>query len=443
MTQLHHSRLLTLALAALAACFPLSPVLADDWPEWRGTGREGVWEEDGILTAFPEGGLTYTWRVPVAAGYSGPAVAGGRVFVTDFRRGEGVRGTERVLCLDEATGKVLWTHEWPVEYRGLDSNYAIGPRATPTVDGDRVYVLGTMGALLALDVRTGEILWEKDFVEDFGTQVPPWGMTGAPLVEGNLLISLVGGEKDAKVVAFHKRTGAEVWRALPSDGEPGYNPPFLAEVGGVRQVIIWHPEAVAALAPDSGKLLWEVPFKSQMGMTVATPVLHRDHLLVSAFFDGSMLLKLEGRTARKMWEGTSESEIDTEGLHALIGTPLLDAGQIYGICSYGQLRALDLETGRRLWESQEVTVEKARWAAAFFVRNGDRVFINNDRGDLIIARLTEKGYREIDRTFLIEPTSPARRREKGAVHWSHPAYANRHIVVRNDREIVRASLEGR
>jgi outer membrane protein assembly factor BamB len=443
MTRQHRPTVLKTALVLLATLALFSSVLADDWPEWRGAGRDGVWEEEGILTGFPKGGLTHTWRVPIAAGYAGPAVAGGRVFVTDFRRGEGIRGTERILCLDEVTGKVLWTHEWPVEYRGLDSNYAIGPRATPTVDGDRVYVLGTMGALLALDVNTGKVLWQVDFVEDYGTQVPAWGMTGAPLVEGRLLISLVGGEKNAKVVAFDKKTGAEVWRALPSNSEPGYNPPFLVEAGGVRQVILWHPEAVASLDPASGTLLWEVPFKSQMGMTVATPVFHRGFLLVSAFFDGSMLLKLEGRTVRKVWEGTSESEIETEGLHALINTPVLDDERIYGICSYGQLRALDLKTGRRLWESQEVTVEKVRWASAFMVRNGERIFINNDRGDLILAELTAEGYRELDRTFLIEPTSPARRREKGAVHWSHPAYANRHIVVRNDREIIRASLAAR
>ena len=419
-----------------------APVAAEDWPEWRGAGRRGVWNETGILERFPDEGLTFTWRVPIRGGYGGPAVANGRVFVTDFERGEATRGTERALALDEKTGKILWTHRWPVDYSGLMDPYAIGPRATPTVDGDRVYVLGAMGALICLDAKSGEVIWKKDYVKDYGTTVPVWGMVGAPLVEGRLLIALVGGEPDAKVVAFDKMTGSEVWRALSSDFEPGYAPPTIVETGGVRQLIIWHPRAVAALDPASGRLYWEQPFAVEMGMTVATPVFDSGRLLVSSFFNGSMLLALDAHepAARMIWKGKSDSEIDTDGLHALISTPFFDDGRIYGICSYGQLRALDAETGERLWESQQAVGEKARWAAGLVVRNGDRYFINNDRGDLIIAGLSPQGYREIGRTRLIEPTSAASRRELGAVLWVHPAYANRHIIVRNDREIVRADL---
>jgi len=177
-------------------------------------------------------------------------------------------------------------------------------------------------------------------------------------------------------------------------------------------------------------------------MTVATPVFDDGRLLVSSFFNGSMLLALDAErpAARMMWKGRSDSEIKTDGLHALITTPVLDDGQIYGICSYGQFRALDARTGERLWESDQAVGEKARWAAGLIVRNGDRYFINNDRGDLIIAEVSPRGYREISRTKLLEPTSAASRREMGAVLWSHPAYANRHIVVRNDEEIVRADL---
>ena len=120
---------------------------------------------------------------------------------------------------------------------------------------------------------------------------------------------------------------------------------------------------------------------------------------------------------------------------------MIDGDAIYGICSYGQLRALDAGTGDRLWVSMQPIVEEARWAAGLIVRNGDRYFINNDRGELVIATMSKQGYREISRTRLIAPSSPAsKRREFGAVLWTHPAYANRHIVVRNDREIVRADL---
>ena len=414
---------------------------AEDWPEWRGKGRTGVWDEDGIVQRFPPGGLAYTWRTPVRGGYSGPAVAGGRVFVTDYEPGEGLRGTERALCLDEGTGRVLWTREWQVDQAGTQPTWAIGPRATPTVDGPLVYVLGTMGDLLALSVKTGEVAWRKSFQQDYGTGVPAWGMTGAPIVVDDLLIAVVGGGDGAFVVGFSKTTGEEVWRALSSEHGQGYSAPLLIERGGVRQLIVWHPVAVSSLDPATGRVLWEQPF--EVRLCVATPVFDGEHLLVSSFFNGSMMLGLsdDPPAARVLWRGQSDSEIDTDGLHALITTPVIDAMHVYGICSYGQLRALEVSSGVRVWESQQAVGEKARWASGFIVRQGKRYFINTDRGDLVIARLTPEGYVEIDRTRLIEPTtSGGGRRELKAVHWSHPAYANGHIIVRNDREIVRASL---
>ena len=434
-------------LAAVLLCIAApATVAADDWPEYRGAGRQGVWTETGILDEFPPGGLSFTWRVPIHDGYAGPAVAGGRVFVIDARPAGtgGMRMVERVLCLDEETGETVWSHEWEADYAGLQPLYAIGPRATPTVDGDRVYVQGAMGRLFALDVATGAVRWSKDYVADLGTEVPAWGMAGAPLVEGELLICLAGAESDGKVIAFDKHTGAEVWRALSSDWDPGYNAPVVFDVGGVRQLVVWHPRAITSLDPRTGEQYWEVPFDVQLGVTIATPVRGGSFLLVSSFFNGSRMLRLnlDRPDASLVWRSEESNEVDTDKLHSMIGTPVIDGDYLYGIDSYGELRCLDVRTGERLWESQALTVERARQATAFFVRNGDRYFINNDRGELIIARFTPGGLEVLSRTHLLEPTSPVpRRRELGAVLWSYPAYANRHIVMRNGREIVRASLE--
>lgn len=430
--------------ASLAAALLASQLSAADWPEWRGAGRRGVWTEDGILDTFPEGGLKLSWRTPLGGGYAGPAVSNGRVFVTEFvadAEGGRRRGVERAVCLDENTGKVLWKREWPADYAGLQ--YDVGPRATPTVDGDRVYVLGAVGNLLCLKAETGEDLWRKDYRKDYNAQLPTWGMVGAPLVDGDQLICLVGGEPNAKVVSFDKMTGKELWRAISSDVEPGYNPPVIVEAGGTRQVIIWHPAAITSLDPNTGKVYWEVPFKVNLGMSVATPVWDANRLLVSAFYNGSRMLRLDSLrpAAELIWRGMSDSEIDTDGLHAVVTTPVIDGDYIYGVCSYGQFRCLDARTGKRIWETMDVTIENERWASAQIVKHHDRYFINNDRGELIIAKLSPKGYEEIDRTKLIEPTTAvSRRRALGAVHWSHPAYANRHILTRNDREIVRYSL---
>ena len=439
--------LLKAALAtavATVAGFGASSAAAEDWPEWRGAGRLGVWNETGILDEFPDGGLKVRWRTPIRAGYAGPAVAGGKVFVVDAQRSDtSMAVVERALALDEQTGEVLWTHAWDTDYTGLIFTWAVGPRATPTVDGDRVYVLGAAGRLFCLDVATGEVIWSKDYAADYDATLPAWGMAGAPLVEGDLLISLVGGSPGAKLVAFDKRTGEEVWRALASDSEPGYSAPIVIEAGGVRQLILWHPEAVASLDPATGEVYWEQPVHADYAMSVATPVLSGERLFVSSFYNGALMLGLnrDRPTSSVLWKSTSDSELMTEALHAVINTPVIQGDYIYGICSYGQLRALDARTGERLWETQAVTQERARWASAFIVRNGDRYFINNDRGELIIARFSPEGYEEISRTELIAPTSdPGNRRQLKTVNFSHPAYANRHVCARNDEEILCASL---
>lgn len=420
-----------------------APLLfAEDWPQWRGKDRLGVWTESGILDRFPDGGPRRAWTKPVGNGYSGPAVADGRVFVTDYRSTRNRVGVERVLCLNEITGETLWEREWPVDYAGLA--YDLGPRATPTVDGRHVYVLGAMGDLFCLRVEDGETVWRVNYMRDYDAELPTWGFVAPPLVDGDSLIALVGGSPDAKVVAFSKLTGEELWRALDDTAEPGYDPPTIIEAGGARQLIVWHPTAVASLDPATGAVLWEQPFKIQAGLTVATPVLSEHGLLVSSFYNGSRMYRLlDGRPAAELvWKGGSDSEIETDGLHSLVTTPVVDGDFIYGIGSYGHLRCLDAKTGARVWETLDLTRENARWASGQIVRQGDRYFVNNDRGELVIARFTPEGYEEIDRAALLRPTNPLRRRrELGAVHWTHPAYANRHIVIRNDEEIARYSLE--
>jgi outer membrane protein assembly factor BamB len=412
----------------------------EDWPEWRGKGRTGVWKEAGIVDSFPRSSLTPVWRTPIGVGFAGPAVAGGRIYVTDFKPSVGLKGKERALCLDEKSGKILWTREWDADYAGV--SYPTGPRATPTVDGDRVYVVGGSGTLLCLNAQTGGVIWRKDYARDFGMQMPTWGIAGAALVDGSRLIAIVGGQPDAKVMAFDKMSGKEIWRALPSNSEQGYSQPVIFEAGGIRQLLVWHSTALSSLDPASGEIHWQQPFRVNMGMALGTPVLNGTRVLVSSFYNGSMAVDLSGGKSQMLWKGKSDSEIETDGLHAVVNTPVIDGEYIYGICSYGQFRCLNLKTGERIWETMAVTKEKARWATGFIVRLNGRYFINNDRGELIIARLSPKGYEEVGRAALIKPTTNSgNRRELGAVNWSHPAYANGHIIARNDEEILSASLE--
>jgi outer membrane protein assembly factor BamB len=461
----HRIALIALVGIFTAATAAVPTLSAKDWPQWRGAERLGLWTETGILEEFPDEGLTVKWRVPVNGGYSGPSVADGRVFVLDYVETEPrtMDGTERVLALDEETGEVLWSHEWPTTYRMLMFTYATGPRASPTVDGDRVYIVGSTGLVLCLNVETGAVIWEKDTVAEYDTNIPVWGTSSAPLIDGDRVILLVGGEPDALVMAFDKHTGDEVWRAIESRTEMGYHQPSIIEAGGARQLIVWHPRGLSSLDPETGELYWEEEFRGRANMTVADAVHSGPYLFVSGFYSGSLMMRLDQDRpdATAIWHGENnrvslgDVEVaESTGLHSVMTTPLIVGDYIYGIGSHGQVRGLLAETGERLWEAEGLTTRN-RWGSAYFIQHEDRYFVYNENGDLIIAQFNPEGYVELDRTHLMNPTSRsgyggARAGSRGrATHgqsdrlvvWSHPAFANRHLVLRNDEEIIRVSMD--
>ena len=459
-------RWVAFAALALLTTAGLATLSAEDWPQWRGADRLGVWTETGILESFPDGGLRVKWRVPVNGGYAGPVVADGRVFVLDYLEDAGSRtmdGTERLQALSEETGEQLWSHEWPTTYRMLMFTYATGPRATPTVDDDRVYITGATGLILCLNVETGEVIWQHGSVEEYDTSIPVWGTSSAPLVDGDRVIYLVGGEPDSLVVAFDKHTGDEVWRALPSNTEMGYAQPLIIEAGGARQLIVWHPAGLSSLDPVTGEEYWTEPFDGRAGMTVADAVKSGSYFFVSGFYSGSLMMRLDNDrpSATKMWQGENNRETvngvevaELSGLHSVMTTPLILGDRIIGIGSHGQVRGLDADTGERLWEAEGLTTRN-RWGSAFMIQHEDRYFVYNENGDLIIVEFGPDGYVELDRTHLLNPTSRsgyggARPGSRGrATHgasdrlvvWSHPAYANKHVVLRNDEEIIRVSMD--
>lgn len=246
------------ATAIVGLLFVCSAASADDWPQWMGPNRDNVWRETGVLSSFPADGPKTLWRTPVAGGYAGPAVSGGRVYVTDYVTKENVKvdnfnrnkfsGNERVLCLDEATGKVIWQQEYPVTY-GM--SYPAGPRCTPNVDDGRVYTLGGEGNLYCFDAQDGTVIWNKNLPADYNTKTALWGYAAHPLIDGEKLICVVGGQ-GSHAVAFDKLTGKEIWRTLTST-EQGYSPPKIIEAGGVRQLILLYPNGVTSVDPETGR----------------------------------------------------------------------------------------------------------------------------------------------------------------------------------------------
>jgi outer membrane protein assembly factor BamB len=412
-----------------------STAAADDWPQWGGPQRDLVWREDGIVDKMPEGELPRAWAIPIGAGYSGPAVADGKVVVTDRLADENL---ERVLCLDAASGEEIWKHSYEAPY---DISYPLGPRATPTVDEGRVYTLGAVGHLLCLNAENGEVIWQKHLPTDLGTKLPTWGMAAAPLIDGDQLIVLAGGADGALVVSFDKRTGKELWRQL-DDPAVGYAPPVIFEFGGKRQLIVWHQSHVSSLDPATGAVLWQHAHPVKEALTVATPRKIGNRLFVASFYEGPLMLDLgeDGVSPKVAWESTGGNEIKNDSIHTIMPTPIVTEDLIYGISSYGQLRCLDTVTGEMLWETRQPTGE-GRWWNAFLIPHGEqsgkRVFLANEQGELILAEMTREGYRELGRAKLIEPTQPIQRR---MTVWSHPAFAMRSVFARNDREIIRVDL---
>ncbi len=451
--------------AMIAVSFCLSLVATnnsygDDWPQWLGPKRDGVWRESGLLREIPAAGPKVLWRIPVGGGYAGPAVAQGKVFVphrvlqsgatnpdNPFQK-KNISGEERILCLDEKTGKTIWEHAYPCKY---EISYPCGPRTTPLIDGDRVVCLGAMGDLVCLDIATGKPFWTVSFPKTFQSPIPTWGFACHPLKFKDWYIFLAGG-KGSVVVALDRLTGKEVWRSLELENpanEIGYCPPMLFTFQGQEQLIVWHPEAVNGLNPETGKPLWRVPFKIKANLAISTPRQSGNRLFFTSFYNGSLFIEVQpgsAEPAKVIWKGTGRGEQpqQTKDLHAIMCNPWIDGDRVYGVCSYGELRCIELQSGKRLWVDLKATSEQGktpdkpteRWANAFIIPLEDRYLLFNEKGDLIVAKLEPAGYKELSRHKILEPTGQSMQGARKVV-WSHPAFAGRSIFMRNDKEIVK------
>lgn len=416
----------------LAAPFSLlllasAPLRAEDWPQWRGPNRDGACGETGLLKSFPAEGLKVRWRVPVGWGWSSPVVAQSRVYLTDSDL-ETSNAKERLHCFEESTGKRLWTYAEEVEYPdwAFDPDQQVGPVATPIVAGGKVYTLGKLGHLLCLDAVKGDVLWQKNLEEVYQTKWSP-GMP-SPLIEGELLILFIGGKGGACVVALHKDSGKEVWKAL--DESLTFSSPIVVSSGGKRQLIVWTQESVTSLDPATGATYWRQKLLTNSDYAVSTPVFHNDRLLI-----GGLMFQLNSDKpgAAVLWPA---SKAPSRRIFSHTSTALFRGDYLYSAKSSGELICIEASTGKQVWESTKAT-DPINGASIHLTPNGDFVFLYTDQGELILAHLTSEGYNEISRVALLEPTFPFAGRN---VTWSPPAYANRHIFARNSKELICASL---
>ncbi len=425
--------------AAIAGCLLVSATLADDWPQWMGPQRNNVWRAEGLLDKFPSTGPKTVWSAPIAGGYAGPAVVGNRVWVTDYVTSADVRvpnfqraeftGVERVHCLDAKTGDSLWVHEYPVTY-GL--SYPAGPRCTPSVSEGLVYTLGAEGHLLCLDGEQGTVIWSKELKKEYHTKSALWGYASHPLIDGDNLLCVVGGA-GSHVVAFDKSSGKEVWRAQTAS-EQGYSPPTIFTIGKSRQLVLLKPDGVSAVNPSNGEEYWSVPYEATNGSIIMSPIRFGNYIYAAGYSNKNLLVQLsdDGREAEVVWQDTRK-----QGVSPVNVQPFLDEDILYGFDQSGWLYAVELPSGKRLWEASPVAKRPAGCETAFLVKQGNRFWMFNENGELVVARLSRQGYEEIDRAKVIAPTNVAFGRD---VVWCMPAFAGQRMYVRNDERLICVDL---
>lgn len=445
----------------LGLCFSGS-VSGDDWPRWLGEKGDGVWREEGILKSIPDSGLKLKWETPIAGGYSGPAVANGHVFVMDFVRESStppqpgqlskVTGTERVLCMNAVTGEEVWKHEYETI---LEISYPGGPRSTPFVEGEMVYAQGTMGELMCFEAASGKVIWELNVAERYKTRPPIWGYASHPLVVDDLLIVSAGGEGSG-IVALEKSTGKEVWKAITAQ-EIGYAPLVLSEIAGKQQLVVWYDVALVGLDVDTGEQLWSYAFPIEKPqrpiVAIVPPTVVDDRVFITNFYHGSALVHIDHDSeaeaewqAKEIWSTEKNKSVkgDKRDINSIMSSVLFEDEHFIGVAGNGEMRCVSAKDASLIWQSYQALAAEGEdptktprgnrgFPAMFMTPQGDNYWLFTDLGDLILSKIDVDGYTELGRTHLLDTTGETRGRK---YVWCHPAYANGHIYVRNEKKLA-------
>jgi outer membrane protein assembly factor BamB len=400
--------------------------VAADWPQWRGPTRDGhIPAGDRIPTTLPSEARN-VWRVPVGDSFASPVVGGGRVFHLDNQDAH-----EVAHAVDAATGKTLWSTKI---YSSHKDGFGIGPRCTPVVDGDRVYVQSAKGEFQCLAAADGKVIWRKNFVDDFGAiyigekgkaaGASRHGAAGAPIVDGDNIIVQVGSTEGASLVAFKKLTGDVVWKS--GSDLAAYAPPIIATVAGVRQLIAFMAEALIGVDPADGKQLWRVPVKTALGRHVTTPVVWKDLVLVASHQVGLVATRI-----RKEGDSLATSEAWVTKAAAMnFSSPVVVGDHLYGLGPAKNVICVSLETGEIAWEQTGLIQTSADKAEATFLVAGKNVLMLTDSGELILFSATPGKYEEKGRTQV------------AGNNWCNPAYADGRLYLRDARELICVELVG-
>jgi len=396
------------AFVLTAACVLTLPAVVsnramDDWPQWRGPNRDGKSAEKGLLKNWPAGGPPLAWQATGAGeGYSSFAVSNGRLYTLGAKS-----GTEYLIAYDAASGKRLWE---AANGRRFDNDRGSGPRATPTVDGDKVYAFGASGDLSAIDAASGKPLWKVNVLSKFGGSNIQWGLSESPLVLTDRILVNAGGP----IVALKKTDGSQIWK---SDGsEPaGYSSAVLIDVGGIQQAVFFTHSRVVGVDVNTGKRLWNYQPVANDVANIATPIVRENRVFVSSDYGtGAALLELTPSGG-----GVRSKEVyftrDMRNHHA---SSVLVGDHLYGFSS-AILTAMSFGTGQVAWRDRSV-------GKGSLVFADDRLYLYSEGGTVGLAEANPAGYREHGRFQIRSGNLPT---------WSHPVVSGGKLFLRDQDTI--------
>jgi len=391
---------------AAAAPAPPTPAAPPYWTDFRGPNRDGRYEETPILTAWPRRGLTRLWKQPVGRGYASFVIAEGRAFTIEQRRDR-----EVVAAYDINTGRELWANSWAADFR--EAMGGDGPRATPTWHEGRLYALGAEGEFRCLEAATGKVLWSKNILADNGASNLTWAMSASPLIVDEKVIVQPGGRGGKSVVAYHKLTGAPIWKAL--DDKQAYTSPMLVTLGGRRQIITITAERAVGLVPEDGTLLWEYPWVTEYDVNASQPIVTGPNrfFISTGYGRGAAVVELQptGQTfaARTVWQNTRmKNKFNPSVLHE---------GHVYGL-DEGILACVDVETGQQKWKG-------GRYGFGQLLLASGHLVVTTETGDVVLVKATPERHTELARFPAIDGKT-----------WNVPALAGGLLFVRNTTEMA-------
>lgn len=400
--------------AATAVLIAVSGAAAD-WPQFHGPRRDNVSDEAGLLKRWPAEGPTLLWTATgIGEGFSSVAVADGQVYVA------GNVGGDTVLTALGLDGKIRWT----AKNGPADKHPYPGTRSTPTVDGDRVYHEGSDGDLACLDVKTGKFRWSLNILARFGGRSLRWGLSESPLVDGDRLICVPGGEK-ASMAALNKLTGETLWVCSEPTGKPGYGSPVAFDYGGVRQIVTMMDKSVVGVRADTGKLLWRMPHEAAYDETTATPLFHDRRVFVSTMTPTAtqcLELSAEGQeiVAKQAWRSAA-----LDNHHG--GVVLLD-GYLYGSAMNGKWVCLEAHSGRLVYKADGVGKGSVTYA------DGLLYTVAESGGAVGLAKATPAGFEVISRFRLPQGGN-------GPV-WAHPVVSGGRLYLRHGDRLYCYDIKG-